>query len=404
MKDFSHLLSQVNGRVTASAIRELLKVTSIPGMISFAGGLPTPEMFPAEEIGEIAKKVISSNPNKALQYGCTEGSAGLKEELIKLLKREEDIDVSQDEMLVVSASQQGLDIVSKTFVDPGDAVIVAKPTYLGALQAFETYAADMVGVESDEYGIIAESLEEKLEELKKAGRQCKFIYIVPDFQNPTGTTIPEERRVKILELAKKYGTLILEDSPYRQVRFKGEHQKTFYALDKGEGNVITMFTFSKTFVPGFRLGYVIGDKEIIRKFVILKQAMDLCTSPACQAITEEYLKQGKIEAHVAKLVKLYSKKRDAMINALQKYMPEGVSWTEPEGGLFLWVVMPENIDSEKMLETAIKNHVAYVMGSAFYPDRSGRNTMRLNFSYSSFEEIDEGIKRLAKAITEYGKQ
>lgn len=403
MKDFSHLLSKVNKRVTASAIRELLKVIGMPGMISFAGGLPTPEMFPAEEIGEIAKQVITSNPNKALQYGCTEGAASFKEELIKLLKKDENIEVSQDEMLVVSASQQGLDIVSKAFVDPGDAVIVAKPTYLGALQAFETYGADMIGVESDDCGIIAESLEEKLEDLKKAGRQCKFIYIVPDFQNPTGTTIPEERRIKILELAKKYGTIILEDSPYRKVRFKGEHQKTFYALDKGEGNVITMFTFSKTLAPGLRLGYIIGDKELIRKFVILKQALDLCTSPACQAIAEEYLKRGNIEKHIAEMAKLYGKKRDVMIAALRKYMPKGVSWTEPEGGLFLWVVMPENIDSEKMLETAIKNNVAYVMGSAFYPDGSGKNTMRLNFSYSSFEEIDEGIKRLAKAITEYGK-
>lgn len=403
MKDFSHLLSEVNKRVTASAIRELLKIIGMPGMISFAGGLPTPEMFPAEEIGKIAKQVITSTPNKALQYGCTEGAASFKEELIKLLKKDENIDVSQDEMLVVSASQQGLDIVSKAFVDPGDAVIVAKPTYLGALQAFETYGADMIGVESDGCGIIAESLEEKLEDLKNAGRQCKFIYIVPDFQNPTGTTIPEERRVKILGLAKKYGTIILEDSPYRKVRFRGEHQKTFYALDKGEGNVITMFTFSKILAPGLRLGYIIGDKEIIRKFVILKQALDLCTSPACQAIAEEYLKRGNIEKHIAEMAKLYGKKRDVMITALRKYMPKGVSWTEPEGGLFLWVVMPENINSEKMFETAIKNNVAYVMGSAFYPDGSGKNTMRLNFSYSSFEEIDEGIKRLAKAITEYGK-
>lgn len=403
MKDFSHLLSQVNGRVTASAIRELLKVIGVPGMISFAGGLPSPEMFPAEELGEIAQKVITSSPNKTLQYGCTEGAADFKAELIKLLKKDEDIEVSQDEMLIVSASQQGLDIVSKTFVDSGDAVIVAKPTYLGALQAFETYGADMIGVESDGFGIMAESLEERLEELKKAGRQCKFIYIVPDFQNPTGTTIPEERRVKILELAKKYDTIILEDSPYRKVRFKGEHQKTFYALDKGAGNVITMFTFSKTLAPGLRLGYVIGDKEIIRKFVILKQALDLCTSPACQSIAAEYLKRGNMDKHITEMSKLYGKKRDIMISALRKYMPKGVSWTEPEGGLFLWVVMPENIDSEKMLKTAIKNNVAYVMGTAFYPDGSGKNAMRLNFSYSSFEEIDEGIRRLAKAITEYGK-
>lgn len=401
MKDFSHLLAKVNGRATASVIRELLKMTSVPGMISFAGGMPAPDLFPAEEIGEIVKDVIVKEPNIALQYGCTEGEAGFKAELIKLLKADEDIDVTPEELIVTSASQQALDIVSKAFVDPGDAIIVGKPTYLGALQAFETYGADMIGVESDDFGITAESLEEKLESLKKEGRVCKFIYIVPDFQNPTGTTIPTERRVKILELAKKYGTVILEDSPYRKIRFKGEHQKTFYALDKGEGNVITMFTFSKTFVPGFRLGYIIADKDIIRKFAILKQAMDLCSSPVCQAITAEYLRQGRLENHVKKLVKVYSEKREAMLKALEKYMPQGVTWTKPEGGLFLWVVLPENIDAEKMFITAVKNNVAYVIGSAFYPDKSGKNTLRLNFSYASFEQIEEGIKRLGKAIKEY---
>lgn len=401
MKDFSHLLSQVNSRVTASVIRELLKMTSIPGMISFAGGMPSPDLFPAKEIAGIVKDVIENHPNTVLQYGRTDGEAGFKQELIKELKQEENINVTTEELLVTTASQQALDLVSKAFIDPGDAIIVGKPTYVGALQAFETYAADMIGVESDGFGITVESLEEKLSELKKAGRQCKFIYIVPDFQNPTGTTIPASRRVKILEIAKKYNTLILEDSPYRQIRFRGEKQETFFSLDKGEGNVITMFTFSKVFVPGLRLGHIIADKEIIKKFVILRQAMDLCTSPVCQAIACEYLRQGKLKTHIEKLTKAYSEKRDAMINALKTYMPQGVTWTEPEGGLFLWVVLPENIDAEKMFVTAINNNVAYVVGSAFYPDKSVKNTMRLNFSYANFEQIEEGVKRLAKAIREY---
>ena len=401
MKDFSHLFSNVSKNACASEIRELLKIIGQKGMISFAGGLPAPDLFPAEELGEIAKKAITQNPNKALQYGSTEGSNDVRKELIKLIKQEENIDVSLDELLVISASQQGLDLAGKAFVNPGDAVLVGMPTYLGALQAFDTYAADIIGVESDDFGMKPEAIEQKLAELKEQGRQCKLIYIVPDFQNPTGTTVPTQRRIKILDIAKKYNTIILEDSPYRKVRFSGEPQETFYSLDKGQGNVITMFTFSKTLVPGFRLGYVIGNKEIIRKFVILKQAMDLCTSPTCQALAEAYLKTGKLEEHVKHMTKVYSAKRDAMLKALETYMPEGITWTKPEGGLFLFVVLPEHIDTAKMLHTAIKHNVAYVSGSAFYPDKSGKNTMRLNFSYSSFEDIDEGMKRLAQAIKEY---
>lgn len=401
MKDFSHLLSDVSKSACASEIRELLKIIGQKGMISFAGGLPAPDLFPAEEIGALAQKAITENPNKALQYGSTEGSDDLRRELIKLIKQEEGIDVTLDELLVISASQQGLDLAGKAFINKGDAVLVGMPTYLGALQAFETYFADIIGVESDDYGMKPEAIEQKLEELKRQGRQCKFIYIVPDFQNPTGTTIPTQRRIEILELAKKYGTLILEDSPYRKVRFSGEHQETFYSLDKGEGNVLTMFTFSKTLVPGFRLGYVIGDKFIIRKFAILKQSMDLCTSPTCQALAEAYLKTGKLEEHIRQMTEVYGKKREAMLKALEVYMPQGVTWTKPEGGLFLFVVLPEHIDARKLLDTAIKNNVAYVTGSAFYPDKSGKNTLRLNFSYSSFADIDEGIKRLAKAVREY---
>jgi 2-aminoadipate transaminase len=269
---------------------------------------------------------------------------------------------------------------------------------LGALQAFNSYGAEIIGVESDENGMTPQSLEEQLETLKKAGKSCKFIYLVPDFMNPTGVTIPVQRRVKMLELAKKHNILILEDSPYRHIRFEGEHQTTFYALDKGEGNVITMFTFSKTFVPGFRLGYIIGHKDLIRKFCILKQSMDLCSSPVCQSVTMEYLKAGKLQSHIKKIVDIYGKKRDAMIKALETYMPEGVTWTHPQGGLFLWVVVPQYINCTQMFPSALEQNVAYVIGSAFFYDDSGHNTMRLNFSYSTLEQIDEGIKRLAAAI------
>ena len=397
-KDFSKLLSEVNNRAKASVIRELLKFTNKPGLISFAGGMPDPTAFPVHDISRYMAQAVENNPKVSLQYGQTEGDPAFVKELIKLIKEDENIDVTPENILVTSASQQALDIITKAFINPGDIILVGNPTYLGALQAFQSYGAKMIGVESDDDGMTVESLEEQLENIKKSGKICKFIYVVPDFQNPTGTTIPLERRKKMLELAKKYGTLILEDSPYRHIRFEGEHETTFYAIDKGEGNVMTMFTFSKTFVPGFRLGYVIAHQELIRKFCILKQSMDLCTSPVCQAVTAEYLKSGKLGAHVKKIVDIYSQKRDAMLKALKTHMPAGVTWTEPKGGLFLWVVLPEYIDATAMFPSALEQNVAYVIGSAFYHDDSVKNCMRLNFSYATFEQIEEGIKRLAVAI------
>ena len=243
--NYNELFSQVVSRSKASAIRELLKVIARPDIISFAGGLPAPELFPTHEIDGIMHHVLTKTPKQALQYGTTEGQMALRTELVKLLKETENIDVTTDQMMVVSASQQALDMTARLFVNPGDSIITACPTYLGALQAFHVAGADITGAESDAYGILPEDLEMKLAELKARGKQCKFIYLVPDFQNPTGTTIPEDRRLQILELAQKYNTFILEDSPYRQVRFEGTSPRTFYALDNGRGNVITMFTFSK---------------------------------------------------------------------------------------------------------------------------------------------------------------
>ena len=401
MRDFSKLLSRTSGRATASVIRELLKCISVPGMISFAGGMPDPSLFPAEDIAKIMSDITLKNKDVVLQYGQTEGDPDFRKELIKLIKKDENIDVDMDQLIVTSASQQALDLVSKAFINEGDDIIVSNPTYLGALQAFQSYAAHTNGVDSDDDGIIPQSLEQELAKLKAAGRVCKFVYIVPDFQNPTGVTIPVARRLEILEIVKKYGTIILEDSPYRKIRFEGEHQTTFYALDKGQGNVITMFTFSKTFAPGFRLGYVIANKDLIRKFCILKQSMDLCTAPICQQTTAEFIKTGKLQPHVDQIVDLYRRKRDAMLKALDAYMPKGVKWTRPQGGLFLWVVLPQNIDTVKMFPAAVEHKVAYVIGSAFFHDDSGKNTMRLNFSFASFQQIDEGIKRLAQTIESY---
>ncbi len=398
--NYNELFSQVVSRSKASAIRELLKVIARPDIISFAGGLPDPDLFPTKEITDIMHDVLTTSPKQALQYGTTEGSLFLRKELVKLLKETEHLSVTPDNMIVVSASQQALDMTARLFINPGDSIITASPTYLGALQAFQVAGADIVGAKSDEYGVLAEDLEARLAGLQAQGKKCKFVYLVPDFQNPTGTTIPEERRLKILEIVKKYNTFILEDSPYREVRFEGTAARTFYALDEGKGNVITMFTFSKVFVPGFRLGFILGPEEIIRKYVILKQAMDLCTSPILQLAAAEYLKRGLLLAHVKQIIAVYRAKRDLMLKTLAELMPKGVSWTRPEGGLFLWLTLPKHLNATELLPKAIENKVAFVAGVDFYPQGNVFNDMRLNFSYSTPEQIVEGLKRLAQTIKE----
>ena len=398
--NYTELYSRVVKRSKASAIRELLKVISNPEIISFAGGLPDPDLFPVDEVAQIMHDVIKEHPRESLQYGTTEGQHKFKQELIKLLKETENITVTSDQILAVSASQQALDMAARMFVDPGDAVVTAAPTYLGALQALQVAGADIIGAESDGYGVLPEDLERKLAELQAQGRRCKYVYLVPDFQNPTGTTIPEQRRKEILEIVKKYNTFILEDSPYRQVRFEGTAPTTFYALDKGQGNVITLFTFSKIFVPGFRLGYIIGPADVIRKFVILKQSMDLCTSPLLQLATAEYLRSGKLLAHIQEMIKVYRAKRDLMLKTLAEVMPKNISWTRPEGGLFLWVTLPKHMDATVLLQKAIEHKVAYVAGVDFYPSANVKNDLRLNFSYSTPEQIVEGLNRLAQTIKE----
>lgn len=398
--DYNKLFSAVVTRSKASAIRELLKLLCKPEIISFAGGLPDPDMFPTKDVSSIMQDVLTHSPKEALQYGTTEGQESLKQELVSMLQKTEGITCESGNLLIVSAAQQALDMVARLFLNPGDHIITAAPTYLGALQAFHVAGADIIGAKSDNYGVLAEDIEAILAALQKKGEVCKFIYLVPDFQNPTGTTIPQERRLKILEIAKKYGTLIVEDSPYRQVRFEGTAPDTFYKLDNGEGNVITLFTFSKVFVPGFRLGYILGPQEVIKKLVILKQAMDLCTSPILQLAAKEYLKRGLLLEHIKHIVAAYKEKRDLMLQMLKEHMPEGVSWTHPEGGLFLWLTMPKQLDAAKLLPHALENNVAYVSGVDFYPQADVHNDMRLNFSYSSREQIIQGVKRLAQTIKE----
>lgn len=398
MIDLIKNYSTIGRRMKKSVIRELLAVASKPGIISFAGGLPSSSGFPVEEIKEITQTVLEEEAEVALQYGQTEGYAKLKKELINWMKRE-GIEVNEENIIVTVASQQALDLVMKIFVDPSDPVVVENPSYLGGLQALTSYGARMVGVPMDDEGMRVDILEDKLKFLRDEGEHYKIIYVVPDFQNPSGVTLSTERRKKLIELSSEFDVIVVEDTPYRELRFEGEEPPSLRKLDT-TFNVVSLYTFSKIFVPGFRIGWAIGHKDIIRKMVIAKQSADLCTPNFTQAIAAEFMRRGLLEKHIDTIKVMYKKKKDIMLRALDTYMPDakGLRWTKPQGGLFLWVTLPEYIDADVMFEEAISQKVAYVIGSAFFHDGTGKNTFRLNFSYPTEEEIEEGIKRLAEVI------
>lgn len=381
-----------------SAIRELLKLTQRPEIISFAGGLPAPESFPIEQLKEISCEVLDQDGTSALQYGATEGVTELRQILVDRYKAQ-GLNIELKNLVITTSSQQGLDLLAKIFINRGDKIIVGLPSYLGGLGAFNSYGGEMTGIKFDEKGMRADILEEKLTELKTQGIKPKFIYIIPDFQNPAGITMPESRRLEILAIAKKYDVLIVEDSPYREIRFEGKAQKTIYELDNS-GQVILLGTFSKIFVPGFRIGWVIAHEKIVDKFVTAKQSTDLCTPTLNQKIAHKYIEKGYFDENLKGIIEQYHKKRDNMINAFKEYMPEGVKWTEPEGGLFLFLTLPGNMDAEILFKKAIEKNVAFVLGSVFHCDGSGKNTMRINFSYMPMDKTTEGVKRLAEVIKE----
>jgi 2-aminoadipate transaminase len=380
-----------------SEIRELLKLTAKPGIISFAGGLPAPDLFPIEDIKEMSRIVMEREGKTALQYGPTEGDNRLREELAKLM-RKDGVDISSNHLLIVTSSQQGLDLVGKIFIDPGDVVMTSRPTYVGAIQAFHSYGAKMVGIEQDAEGTQTAPLETEIEKLIAKGSKPKFIYEIPDFQNPSGITMSLKRRKELIRIAEKHDLIIVEDSPYRQLRFEGKTESSLLGMNSDR--VLGLYTFSKILLPGFRLGWMAGPGELIQKAVTAKQSVDLCSPPFNQAILYEYLHRGLLEKQIDIIIKAYREKRDFMLNKLSQYMPKlpGLKWTHPQGGLFLWVTLPEYMDAGEMFQSAIEKQVAYVVGTAFYPDGGGHNSFRMNFSYSSMAEIEEGIKRLAQVI------
>ncbi len=381
-----------------SVIRELLKLTQRPEVISFAGGLPAPETFPIEQLKEITNEILDNDGTAALQYGATEGVLELRQILVDRYKKQ-GLNLDLSNLVITTSSQQGLDLLAKIFINRGDKVICGLPSYLGGLGAFNSYGAEMIGIKFDEHGMRADLLEEKLAELKSQGIKPKFIYIIPDFQNPAGITMPESRRLEIIAIAKKYDILIAEDSPYREIRFEGIAQKTIYELDNS-GHVILLGTFSKIFVPGFRVGWVVADEKIIDKFVTAKQSTDLCTPTLNQKIIYKYINKGYFDENLKEIIVQYHEKRDNMLNAFKEYMPDGVKWTVPEGGLFLFLTLPNNMDAQALFQNAVDNNVAFVLGTVFHCDGSGKDTMRINFSFMPKDKTTEGVKRLAKVIKE----
>jgi len=367
-------------------------------MISFAGGLPAPETFPIDDLKKIAVEVLEKDGGNALQYGTTEGDPLLRKMLVERHNRQ-GLNIGIENLIITSGSQQGLDLIARVLIDQDDYVLCGLPSYLGGISAFGVYGAKLKGIPLDDLGMKPDELEKTIITLKDLGRKIKFVYIIPDFQNPAGITLPESRRLKIIDIAEKYNLLIVEDSPYREIRFEGEPQRMMFSLDKN-GRVITLCTFSKIFAPGFRVGWVISQPEILDKIVQAKQTADLCTSAFVQKILARYLEKGLLEKNLPKTIALYRERRNHMLECFRKYMPEKVKWTEPQGGLFLFVTMPAYIDAGNILRKAIDNNVAFVDGATFFCNDSGHNTMRINFSYSNRDEIEKGVERLALVIKE----
>ena len=390
--------------IKSSAIRELLKITQRPEIISFAGGLPAPDVFPVVRFQEACRKVLGQGAAQALQYGASEGYEPLREMVARHIARY-GIKAKPQNVLITSGSQQALDLIGKLLINPGDRVLVEAPTYLGALQAFDVYGAEYVSVLSDDDGMRTELLEEPL----RSGP--KFMYVLPNFQNPGGTTLSEGRRQELVLLADRYGIPIIEDDPYGQLRYEGEHLTPLVVLDRENlrrdsgysiGNVIYLSTFSKTLAPGLRLGWIVAPVDVISKIVQLKQGADLHTSTFTQIVAYEVAKDGFLDEHVKLIRKVYGERRNVMLAALKEHFPPEVTWTHPKGGLFLWVTLPKGMECQKLFQSALEQKVAFVPGDSFYArngyTEEGCRHFRLNFSYGQPDKIREGIRRLSIAV------
>ncbi len=400
---WSERFAQRTQRMGSSVIRELLKYTEKPDVISFAGGLPAPEVFPFAEVERAAATVLREQGKTALQYSPTEGYLPLRELLVRHMARY-GIKVTPGNVMITSGSQQGLDLIGRLFVNPGDRVLTESPTYLGALQAWSAYQADYLTVPVDDDGLDVDRLEAQL----RGGP--KFLYILPNFQNPAGVTLSLERRRRLVELANHYGAPIVEDDPYGQLRYEGEHLPPLVQIDaewhdcaKGDceftGDVLYLSTLSKTLAPGLRIAWVVAPESVISRLVQMKQGADLHSSTFGQMVAYEVARDGFLDRHVRTIREVYGERRNAMLAALERHFPAEARWTKPQGGLFLWITLPEGIDSTELLREALgRERVAFVPGTSFFPRGGGERTCRLNFSYVGPDLIDEGIRRLGKAV------
>ena len=384
---FAHRFDQVTG----SAIREIFKVIAQPGMISFAGGNPSPAALPDRKVSEIAQYVLEKDGKALLQYGATEGYPPFLESLKAYVENMLGIQIPA--ILPVTGSTQAMDLLCKALIDPGDTILVENPSFLGNLQCMKLYQANLIPVASDEYGLLIDDLEEKIRRYHP-----KMLYTIPTFQNPTGKTLPESRRKLIAGLADQYGMIVAEDDPYRDLRYEGKQIPSLKSFDKN-GWVMFLGSFSKIISPGLRVGYIAGNADIIRKCTVGKQSTDVHTANLNQAVVDQFIRQDLLPGHIRKICAEYGQKMHAMLNGINGF-PEGVRFTHPEGGLFIWGELPEKIDAVRMLEKAVERKVAYVPGTYFCVDGGHMNTVRLNFSNSTFEQIEQGISVLGELIQE----
>lgn len=376
------------------AVGAILQAAADPKIISFAGGLPAPELFPVKEMKATVDKVFEEHGQEAMQYGAAKGVTALREVIQQHVKEKENVDSELDNVLVTTGSEQALDLVGKAFVDPGDTVLVEQPTYLCALDVFRSYGANFASVEMDEDGMKMDALEEAL----KANPNTKLIYTVPNFQNPTGRTMTEERRKQLAELAEKYDVYVLEDNPYGEIRFAGQHVPAVKSFDKS-GHVLYMSTFSKTLAPGFRLGWLVADEDVVNKLTVLKQSADLHTDNLAQFAVAQFFADNDVDAHVKEISDLYGKRKDLMLEGIKKYFPEGVKYTNPEGGMFLWVEVPGVDDTVELFKECLEHDVAFVPGDPFFAGEAQPGAFRLNYSNMKEDQIEVGLKRLGAALT-----
>ena len=389
--NYDSIFSDDVGSFFRSPVRDIFKKVDLNSIYSFAGGYPSAETFPLEEIRRTMSEVIDKYAGKAFQYGATQGVPELREAVASRYG------VPVERVQITSSSQQGIDVCTRVLVNPGDVILTSNPSYLGALQSFCSYRADIRGISHDNYlTAFRQAYEAELRQIKVEGKKVKFLYMIPDFQNPSGESLTLDERQMLVSLAQEHDFLIVEDSPYRELRYEGEHIPTMYSLDPDR--VIHLGSFSKIFAPGFRLGWAIAHPDILDKIYVCKQSLDLCPPIFDQYVAAEFLSSGRLDANLVKSIELYKSKRDLLLSLLEEHMPEGVHWTHPEGGLFLFLTMPEGFDAVKFYDKALDAGVAYVAGEFFHPDRSGKNTMRLNFSFMSPQRITEGIKLLAQLL------